>query len=446
MSNYYTVMKGDTLSKIATAHKTTVDELVKLNQIQNPNRLAIGQRLALTKEVVLGIQPLFLDANRDPISGLDYVLVIGERIISGTTLKNGLGRKILTATVDDEVRVFVKRLDGTLKEVGKAISGYGTKLLTLISPCVKIRGQTEKHPELKPGELPNPKTPIKPAHDPNTNQSPTCDKKDLGLKATGTKTPDGKPLVVVTGDIPDLSFLGEYVGGEVTKEDIEAAAKDLECEPGLIYAIAKQESAHSSFIKLGNRTVPTILYERHKFQEYSANQYSSKYYDISGPAYHRTRRVKKKIELKGINKKDGKQKTKTVWETIDVKTGKEAVADDVYGTPGFVQYKRLAKAYQLDKEAALKSCSWGKFQIMGFNYQAAGYKDVFSFVKAMSSGEPAHIKAFLRFAKSNKTLSSGLKDKDFEKIAEGHNGKNWQLINPEYADHLKTYYDEYNKE
>ena len=42
-------------------------------------------------------------------------------------------------------------------------------------------------------------------------------------------------------------------------------------------------------------------------------------------------------------------------------------------------------------------------------------KDVFEFVKAMSSGEPAHVKAFLKFAKSNKTLSNGLKDKDFEK-------------------------------
>ena len=70
MSDYYTVVKGDTLSKIAIAKGTTIDELVKLNQIENPNRLAVGQQLALKREVVLGVQPLFLDANRDPIPGL----------------------------------------------------------------------------------------------------------------------------------------------------------------------------------------------------------------------------------------------------------------------------------------------------------------------------------------------------------------------------------------
>jgi len=41
----YTVVKGDTLTKIAKAHGTTVAELVKLNKIENKNKISIGQVL-----------------------------------------------------------------------------------------------------------------------------------------------------------------------------------------------------------------------------------------------------------------------------------------------------------------------------------------------------------------------------------------------------------------
>ena len=53
MSDFYTVTKGDTLGKIAREHGTTVSELQKINQIKNPNRLSVGERLALKKEAVL---------------------------------------------------------------------------------------------------------------------------------------------------------------------------------------------------------------------------------------------------------------------------------------------------------------------------------------------------------------------------------------------------------
>jgi len=238
-----------------------------------------------------------------------------------------------------------------------------------------------------------------------------------------------------------LSFLGDYVGGEVTKEAIEAAAKELKCEPGLIYAIARQESAHSSFIKLGNQTMPSILYERHQFSKYSNRQYDDKYPDISSrQAYHKTKR--KKVIIKG----EKGEKNKVIYEVIDIKTGEAAVADDIYGSSGLHQYKRLVKAYQLDKEAALKACSWGKFQIMGFNHETAGYNNVFDFVKGMSTGDPAHIRAFLKFAKSNKVLLNGLREKDFEKIAAGHNGDSWRDVNPQYASNLEAFCKEYEQQ
>lgn len=168
MSDFYTVTKGDTLGKIAREHGTTVSELQKINQIKNPNRLSVGERLALKKEAVLGVQPLFLDRNRDPISGLEYFIEYAGKVMKGITPKNGLGIKIFTDSVEDEVKIFVKRVDGTLKEVSQVVSGYGNKLVTLISPSVKVKAKTEKHQEgNKPGS-----TKIPTAFDPKKQQAP----------------------------------------------------------------------------------------------------------------------------------------------------------------------------------------------------------------------------------------------------------------------------------
>jgi resuscitation-promoting factor RpfA len=45
--NSVTVEAGDTLSKIAKAHRTSVSALVSANGIANPNALSVGQRLRL---------------------------------------------------------------------------------------------------------------------------------------------------------------------------------------------------------------------------------------------------------------------------------------------------------------------------------------------------------------------------------------------------------------
>lgn len=439
MSNIHTVVKGDTLSKIAKTSGMSVSELQNINHLPNPNKLAVGQEIVLKKETVLGFQALILDKDRNPIAALPYQFEFAGRMHKGSTGSDGLTQKIMTVSPQDQVRILVERLDKSLKEVASVVSGYGNKLVTLVSPSIKVKATTEKHPNLKLGELPNKKEKVAPLHDPKTKQPATTEKKDLGTKVTATKTPDGKPLAKVEGDIPDLSFLGDYAGGEVTNKDIEEAAKDLKCEPSLIYAIARQESGHSSFINIANRTVPTILYERHWFKKLtkpnksSPSPYEEKYHDICGPAYHKSK-----------NKTTGKKADKKTT-IIDLVTGNEANADDIYGPPNIPQYKRLVKAYQLDKSAALQSCSWGKFQIMGFNYKSAGYDDVFGFVKAMCSGDPAHIKAFLKFAKSNAILLDGLRTKNYEKIAEGHNGASWKSINKDYASNIEKYSKEYKK-
>jgi LysM repeat protein len=43
----YTVVAGDNLTKIAAKFHTTVDTLVKTNDIKNPNDIDIGQKLVI---------------------------------------------------------------------------------------------------------------------------------------------------------------------------------------------------------------------------------------------------------------------------------------------------------------------------------------------------------------------------------------------------------------
>lgn len=47
-NTYYIVKSGDTLSYIALWYNTTVEELVKLNNIQNPNLIYVGQKILIT--------------------------------------------------------------------------------------------------------------------------------------------------------------------------------------------------------------------------------------------------------------------------------------------------------------------------------------------------------------------------------------------------------------
>lgn len=49
-TNNYIIKLGDNLSKIASQHNTTVDKILKLNSISNPNVITVGQKLVLPKQ------------------------------------------------------------------------------------------------------------------------------------------------------------------------------------------------------------------------------------------------------------------------------------------------------------------------------------------------------------------------------------------------------------
>lgn len=85
----------------------------------------------------------------------------------------------------------------------------------------------------------------------------------------------------------------------------------------------------------------------------------------------------------------------------------------------------LAKAYSLDADAAIKACSWGMFQIMGFNYDSCGYKYLDSFLKDMKSNAGKQLNAFLYLCNKNSSLLSAMVNKDFYNMAFNYNGSDF---------------------
>lgn len=393
MSNVHIVVKNDTLTKISKLHGVSIKELQTINHLPNPNKLDIGQRIMLKKEQVLGFQALFLDADRNPIHGLEYQFEFAGRIIKGVTDLGGLTKKIMPECPQDIVRILVRRLDKSLKEIAAVASGYGNKLVTLVSPSIKVEAKTEKHPDVKPGQLPNRYEKPAPIHDPKTKKTPTSNKKDLGPKVTPTKTPDGKPLTKVEGDIPDLSFLDSETDlTPLIEDDYISAAKALDVSPAHIKTVTEVEARGNYFwlIKKANRSVPPILFERHKFSRHSGRQYDEKYPDISS---------KKAGGYKGY----------------------------------FSEYRRLVKAVQLDREAALKSASWGAFQILGEHHAALGFGTAEEFVKFVSHSSKNQLTIFVKACKKvDPRWRKALQQEDWTTFARLYNG----------SDYKKNHYDE----
>lgn len=166
---------------------------------------------------------------------------------------------------------------------------------------------------------------------------------------------------------------------KLTEQDFERAAKKLKCEVASIKAVAEVESRGNGFYASG---FPVILFERHIFRKYTNGRYNKSHPHLSGPAGN-------------------------------------------YGAAGRNQIRKFNGAFALDPIAAMKSCSWGKFQIMGFNHAVCGYETVGEFVDAMKESEGKHLDAFVEFVIANK-LAGHLRTKDWASFAKGYNGAGYR--------------------
>ena len=83
-SDTYTVKKGDTLSEIAAAYGTTVDALVSLNGISNPDVINVGQVLKVTGTASTTPDP-------SPVTSGDYVVGREYTLRSNMSVRTGPG-------------------------------------------------------------------------------------------------------------------------------------------------------------------------------------------------------------------------------------------------------------------------------------------------------------------------------------------------------------------
>lgn len=91
---------------------------------------------------------------------------------------------------------------------------------------------------------------------------------------------------------------------------------------------------------------------------------------------------------------------------------------------GAAEYDRLAKAMKIHRTAALKSASYGLFQIMGFNHKSCGYDTVESFVADMNINAEQQLQAAVKFLK-NQNLIDIINQHNWKAFASRYNGPNY---------------------
>jgi hypothetical protein len=166
----------------------------------------------------------------------------------------------------------------------------------------------------------------------------------------------------------------------LTEDDYNQAAAKLGCSVAAVKAVSEVESGpHGAFLPSGD---PVILFERHKFHKFTNGKYDQSNPNIS-------------------NKLAGG-----------------------YG-PVSAQHGRYQEAAALDPDAAIMSCSWGRFQVMGFHWKDLGYPSLKDFVDAMYVSEGNQLDAFVRYVVKN-GLANHLKNKNWAAFAQGYNGAEYK--------------------
>lgn len=177
----------------------------------------------------------------------------------------------------------------------------------------------------------------------------------------------------------------------LTEDDFTRAANALAVPVAAVKAVCKVEAPNGGFLPDGQ---VTILFERHQFAGRTGGRFNASHPNVSNPN-----------------------------------------AGGYVGGEG--EHIRLAQAVRLDRKAALESCSWGKFQIMGFNYAAAGFNSLQDFINAVSRSEGEQLDAFVSFIQKDRggktwqALKDAVETGDWAPFARLYNG-------PAYA---KNQYD-----
>jgi len=180
-----------------------------------------------------------------------------------------------------------------------------------------------------------------------------------------------------------LPFAG--AAAPLDPSDLEAATSTLGVDVATIRAVLTVETGGAGGFLTDGSKRPRILFEAHIFGRLTGGKFNTSHPDIS----------------------------RASWTT------------GLY-LGGAAEYGRLARAVDLDRRAALSAASWGLFQILGTNFQAAGFTSVENYVAAMMKGEREHLLAFCAFVKANR-LTTALRARDWAAFARSYNGPSYAV-------------------
>ncbi|WP_426476710.1 N-acetylmuramidase domain-containing protein [Chryseobacterium sp. CBSDS_008] len=201
-------------------------------------------------------------------------------------------------------------------------------------------------------------------------------------------------------------------GNAVTDKHFESLAKDIGVEAKVFKAVAIVESGgRKSFLNVNGEQKAKILYERHYM-------------------YRFLKKIKTQEELNNL-----KKNTPDLVHNIGTYKDKNAS----YGSEK-EQFEKLKKAKEIDSDSAIKSCSWGKFQVMGKYYNYL-YTSPIEMEKAMNMCEVQHFAYFKVYLKdvTGASMIKAMKEKNWDKIAELYNGPDYEIN--KYHTKMKNQYE-----
>jgi len=185
----------------------------------------------------------------------------------------------------------------------------------------------------------------------------------------------------------------------ITREQIVQLAKEYNLPAPLLLAVYKVEAAGKGFLPDGR---PKILFERHKFAKHTGGIYNVSYPDISNPTWGGYR-------------------------------------------GGAGEYARFDKAQKINRNAAIKACSWGAGQVLGEHYKMLGFATPQEMLNAAFESEYKQFKMMLDYIKSRPNLIAAIKKSppDWDAFALGYNGSKYR--ENKYDDKLAAAYEQFSR-
>jgi hypothetical protein len=185
-----------------------------------------------------------------------------------------------------------------------------------------------------------------------------------------------RPLIELYRDVTHTLPPPSVCFAPLSEAQYAEVAQSLDIEVAAIKAIAEVESSGAGYDNQGR---PIVRLEAHQF-----SKHTNGLYDLTHPHLS--------VKTFATSKKLGN------WLN---------------------QYFRLYEAMVLDSTAAIRSTSWGQFQVMGFNH--SGWPDPVSFARALQENPINQLKSCAAFLK-NKGLVRHIQKKDWAAVALGYNG------------------------